>query len=87
MSYTPDAERGRIFAARRTIAWGIQPVSIAIGGLLAEHVIGPSALFVGSGTLIVLIALGNLVFNRKIRGLYAPDLQPEAAGLGLIYRR
>ena len=29
MCYTPDAERGRIFAARRMIAWGIQPISIA----------------------------------------------------------
>ena len=86
MSYTPDAERGRIFAARRTIAWGIQPVSIALGGLLAER-IGASALFVGAGIVILIIALGNLVFNRKIRTLYAPDLEPQAAGRGLVYRR
>jgi DHA3 family macrolide efflux protein-like MFS transporter len=86
MSYTPDAERGRIFAARRTIAWGIQPISIALGGLLAER-IGVSNLFVGVGAVIVTIALGNLVFNRKIRTLYAPDLQPEAAKLGLLYRK
>jgi hypothetical protein len=86
MSYTPDAERGRIFAARRTIAWGIQPVSIALGGLLAER-IGASALFVGAGIVIVTIAVGNLVFNRKIRTLYAPDLEPQAAGRGLVYWR
>jgi MFS transporter, DHA3 family, macrolide efflux protein len=86
MSYTPDEERGRIFAARRTIAWGIQPISIALGGLLAER-IGASALFVGAGVIIVVVALGNLVFNKTIRTLYAPDLEPEADGLGLIYRR
>ncbi len=86
MSYTPDSERGRIFAARRTIAWGIQPISIAFGGLLAES-IGAGALFVGSGILILIIALGNLIFNRTIRTLYAPDLEPRAARLGLIYRR
>lgn len=86
MSYTPDAERGRIFAARRTIAWGIQPVSIALGGLLAER-IGASSLFVGAGVIITFIALGNLLFNQKIRSLYAPDLAPEARGLGLLYRR
>jgi MFS family permease len=86
MSYTPDAERGRIFAARRTIAWGIQPISIAIGGLVAEQ-IGASTLFVGAGVLILLIALGNLVFNRTIRTLYAPDLEPEAARRGVLYRR
>ena len=34
-----------------------------------------------------LIALGNLVFNRTIRTLYAPDLEPAAAGRGLLYRR
>src|SRR5205823_8868916 len=77
MSYTPDAERGRIFSARRTIAWGIQPISIALGGLLAERV-GASALFVGSGSLIVLIAIGNLIFNQKIRTLYAPDRELSA---------
>ncbi len=86
MSYTPDAERGRIFAARRTIAWGIQPISIALGGLLAER-IGASALFIGSGSIIILIAFGNLIFNQKIRTLYAPDLGPEARRLGLLYRR
>lgn len=86
MSYTPDAERGRIFAARRTIAWGIQPISIALGGLLAER-IGASALFVGSGSLIILIAVGNLIFNRTIRTLYAPDLEPDAARFGLLYRK
>ncbi|MFL5734532.1 MAG: MFS transporter [Chloroflexia bacterium] len=86
MSYTPDAERGRIFAARRTIAWGIQPISIAMGGLLAEQ-IGPSALFVGSGLIITVIALANLIFNKTIRTLYAPDLTPEATTRGLIYRR
>lgn len=86
MSYTPDAERGRIFAARRTIAWGIQPISIALGGLLAER-IGAGVLFVGVGTIITIIALGNLVFNQKIRTLYAPDLEPGAARLGLLYRR
>lgn len=86
MSYTPDAERGRIFAARRTIAWGIQPVSIALGGLLAER-IGANVLFIGSGTLIVLIALGNLIFNTTIRTLYAPDLEPGAERLGLLYKK
>ncbi|HMA36070.1 MAG TPA: MFS transporter [Chloroflexia bacterium] len=86
MSYTPDAERGRIFSARRTIAWGIQPISIALGGLLAER-IGVGALYVGAGSIIVLVALGNLAFNRTIRALYAPDLAPDAAHRGLIYRR
>ncbi len=85
MAYTPDAERGRIFAARRTIAWGIQPVSIALGGLLAEQ-IGPGALFVGAGAVVVVIALGNLLFNRPIRTLYAPDLAPDAARRGTLYR-
>ncbi|MGI8587850.1 MAG: MFS transporter [Chloroflexia bacterium] len=86
MSYTPDSERGRIFAARRTIAWGIQPISIAIGGLVAQQ-LGPGILFVTSGAAITLIALGNLVFNRKIRTLYASDLEPGAAVRGLVYRR
>lgn len=86
MSYTPDAERGRIFAARRTIAWGIQPISIALGGLLAEQ-IGASALFIGAGAIITVIVLGNLFFNRTIRTLYAPDLEPAAAKRGLLYRR
>ena len=44
-------------------------------------------LFVGSGSLIVLIALGNLIFNQKIRTLYAPDLEPESAKLGLFYKK
>ena len=57
-----------------------------MGGLLAEQ-IGPSALFVGSGSIIVLIALGNLLFNQKIRSLYAPDLEPSAAKLGLLYKK
>lgn len=86
MSYTPDTERGRIFSARRTIAWGVQPVSIALGGWLADN-IGAPALFVGSGSIIVLIALGNLLFNQKIRSLYAPDLEPSAAKLGLLYKK
>jgi DHA3 family macrolide efflux protein-like MFS transporter len=86
MSYTPDAERGRIFSARRVIAWGIQPISIAAGGILAEQ-IGAGTLFVGAGALILLITLGNLVFNRTIRTLYAPDSEPGAAGRGLLYRR
>jgi MFS family permease len=86
MAYTPDAERGRIFAARRTIAWGIQPISIALGGLVAEQ-IGAGTLFVISGTIISVIVLGNLFFNRTIRTLYAPDLEPAAARRGLLYRR
>jgi MFS family permease len=85
MSYTPDSERGRIFAARRTIAWGIQPISIALGGFLAER-IGVGTLYVVVGALITLIALGNLTFNRTIRTLYAPDAEPAAAGRGLLYR-
>jgi DHA3 family macrolide efflux protein-like MFS transporter len=85
MSYTPDSERGRIFAARRPIAWGIQPISIALGGFLAER-IGVGTLFVVAGALVTLIALGNLVFNRTIRTLYAPDAAPEAANRGLLYR-
>ena len=85
MSYTPDSERGRIFAARRTIAWGIQPISIALGGFLAER-IGVGTLYVAVGALITLIALGNLAFNRTIRTLYPPDAEPEAAKRGLLYR-
>jgi MFS family permease len=85
MSYTPDSERGRIFAARRTIAWGIQPISIALGGFLAER-IGVGTLYVVAGALVTVIALGNLVFNRTIRTLYAPDSAPEAAERGLLYR-
>lgn len=84
MSYTPNTERGRIFAARRTIAWGIQPISVALGGLLAEQV-GVSSLYVGAGILIILIALGNLAFNRPIRSLYSPDLDPSRPP-GLFYR-
>ncbi len=86
MSYTPDSERGRIFAARRTIAWGIQPISIALGGLVAEQ-IGAGTLFVIVGAIISVIVLGNLAFNRTIRTLYAPDLEPLAARRGLLYRR
>ncbi len=51
--------QGRVFSARAVMAQGLQPISMAAVGLLAEH-IGVQALLVASGALIAVAGLVSL---------------------------
>lgn len=46
---TPPGEQGKVFAARRVIAWAASPLATLIAGPLADRVLGPAML--AGGTL------------------------------------
>jgi DHA3 family macrolide efflux protein-like MFS transporter len=60
----PDVQ-GRVFSARRLIAWSTQPITPIIGGLLADFVLEPAMM--GTGTLATVF--GPLVGNTSGSGM------------------
>jgi MFS transporter, DHA3 family, macrolide efflux protein len=60
----PDVQ-GRVFSARRLIAWSTQPVSPIIGGVLADFILEPA--MKGTGTLATVF--GPLVGNTSGSGM------------------
>jgi DHA3 family macrolide efflux protein-like MFS transporter len=51
--------QGRVFSARAVVATGLQPISLAAVGVLAEG-LGPQTILIGSGALIVVVGLLTL---------------------------
>jgi len=72
----PPEMMGRTMSLLMFTFLGIAPLAAALGGLVLEQT-SVTALFVGAGLLLTLIALLSLV-NPGIRGIRAADAVPEA---------
>ena len=64
----PDLQ-GRVFSARRLIAWFTNPISPMIAGLLADYVMEPAM-------------MGNTALARTFGGLFGTG---PGAGMGLLF--
>ncbi|HEX6945954.1 MAG TPA: MFS transporter [Acidimicrobiia bacterium] len=66
-SLTPDALRGRVAGATRTLAWGFQPLGALMGGLIASA-LGLQAPFylAAAGTLLSMLLTWRIISNRTI---------------------
>ncbi len=60
--------QGRVFSSRAVLAQGLQPISLAAVGVLAES-LGAQTILIGSGALIVVVGLLTLVASAGVRKL------------------
>ncbi len=60
--------QGRVFSSRAVLAQGLQPISLAAVGVLAES-LGAQTILIGSGALIVVVGLLTLTASAGVRKL------------------
>ena len=60
--------QGRVFSSRAVLAQGLQPISLAAVGVLAER-LGAQTILIASGALIVVVGLLTLVASAGVRKL------------------
>ncbi len=70
----PNELFGRIHGTRRTLVWGIMPIGMLIGGLLAK--IDLRAPVIIGGAVCTLIALFGIPFVRRLSSLIS-EKQPS----------
>ncbi|BBC35370.1 hypothetical protein SGFS_066640 [Streptomyces graminofaciens] len=59
LSATPDALQGRVNSAFRTLSFGVEPIGVALGGVLIASA-GPRFLFWGAAVGLVLVLIGGM---------------------------
>ncbi|MFF3247407.1 hypothetical protein ACFYWY_27645 [Streptomyces sp. NPDC002870] len=59
LSATPDHLQGRVNSAFRTLSFGVEPLGLALGGVLIAS-LGPRSLFWGAAAGMIVILVGSV---------------------------